>query len=726
MTQFDDERAGPAPDGSSRPDAPAGGPPSGGWGDGWDETWDDGDPTADAHLVAGGETRTRLEPVPGNEPDAEGAGAADGAYRQRLLANRYRLDSLLGRGSMGAVWKAQDVVLGRSVAVKEVLLPPTQTAEENHVARERALREARSIAALSHPNVVTLYDVVEDDGRPWVVMELVPAKSLAQIIKDDGTLPPAEAARIGVAVLAALKSAHEVGITHRDVKPGNILVSPDGRVKLADFGISRRAEDSQLTRTGLMVGSPSYIAPEVARGRPAGPAADIWGLGATLQCAVEGSPPFDMGDPVATLTAVVGEHPRPAPHAGPLRPLLERMLDKDPRSRIRPDELQDALESVAAQRPGPRPTYSPPTGPLAPLGGTAWGGQGGPSAPGRPQGATSGPVQGGTSGPAQGGTSGPMQGGHAGSAPGRRTAYVQGAYPPGPGQGRRGPEAGGTGYGGTGYRPSGYGQAGPGRPAFPTGGRPATGDHDVSAYGGDYGASSYDGGYQPITPRRERGRNLLVPVLIGVLVVALLVGGVLWWQLAGSSTGGAPSASGSATASASEPSDTSTSPTAALPTANKTTIQSGTASGAISVNGKFHPFSFTLPDGWKVGNFDEGRSEFLLAAGGEDPETMVKVTVVAEPLVESSVDEQIKSQQSQEGSPAKLPGYDNVKYEVTQQGNVLWQYTNTFKGADRRGYFYATDKGNGILWKVITAGPHDQGDKTAAVANKVIQTFQAS
>ena len=256
-----------------------------------------------AHGAAAAEAPTRLENVP------------DGADNQRLLAGRYRLEQLLGRGSMGAVWKAHDVVLRRSVAVKEVLLPPTQSAEENAISRERALREARAIAALSHPNVVTLFDVVEDDGRPWVVMELVPARSLAAIITEDGPLPPVEAARIGLAVLDALDSAHEVGITHRDVKPGNILVSRDGRVKLADFGISRKVDESQLTRTGLMVGSPSYIAPEVARGRDASRAADIWGLGATLHCAVEGEPPFDLGDPVATLTSVVGDPPRPAPPA---------------------------------------------------------------------------------------------------------------------------------------------------------------------------------------------------------------------------------------------------------------------------------------------------------------------------------------------------------------------------------------------------------------------------
>lgn len=286
------------------------------------------------------------------------------ADAQRLLAGRYRLEGLLGRGSMGAVWRAHDTILRRSVAVKEVLLPPTQTEEDNEIARERALREARAIAALSHPNVVTLYDVVEEDGRPWVVMELVPAQSLAEIIRDKGPLSPPEAARIGLAVLGALDAAHQVGITHRDVKPGNILVSTDGRVKLADFGISRKVDESQLTRTGLMVGSPSYIAPEVARGKEAGQPADIWGLGATLHCAVEGTPPFDLGDPVATLTAVVGQPPRPAPHAGPLAPVIGRMLVKDPRQRITVEDLRRSLTDVVG-RPAERTATLPAAHPLS-------------------------------------------------------------------------------------------------------------------------------------------------------------------------------------------------------------------------------------------------------------------------------------------------------------------------------------------------------------------------
>ncbi|WP_106849616.1 serine/threonine-protein kinase [Blastococcus sp. Marseille-P5729] len=630
--------------------------------------------------VAGSETRTRLEVAPDT---------------QRLLAGRYRLDALLGRGSMGAVWKAQDVVLGRAVAVKEVLLPPTQTDEENHVARQRALREARSIAALSHPNVVTLYDVVEDDGRPWVVMELVPAKSLAQIIKEDGTLAPTEAARIGVAVLAALESAHEVGIIHRDVKPGNILVPPDGRVKLADFGISRRADDSQLTRTGLMVGSPSYIAPEVARGREATSASDIWGLGATLQCAVEGAPPFDLGDPVATLTAVVGDPPRPAPHAGPLQPLLTRMLDKDPRTRIRTDELHGALQAIVDQHSAPRPSYSPPSGPLAqpmsgPMSGVispagAQGYQNRPAPQTYPGWPGAGPGQPG-SGPAQAGQpgSGPAQPGQQGAGPGQRTAYIQGPH-------------------------------GPTYAAARTL-APATGQHTGLA--AHQPATSYGRPATAHSPKKKR--NAWIPAVIGILVAALIAGGIYWFLSEKDSGSGSadPSTTGTTSVGPSESGSQTTTP----PEQNDSKIEGGTASGAIKVGEEFRPFAFTLPAGWEVGTFNDDRSEFLLSSGGEDPASMVKVTVVAGVLSAPSVDAQIKSEMGNEGSPAQLPAYQEITYEV-RNGNVLWQYSNKLKGADRRGFYYAANR-DGILWKIITAGPADQATETAAVANEIIASLQ--
>src|SRR5947207_30911 len=249
---------------------------------------------------------------------------------ERVLARRYHLRRMLGRGAMGAVWEAEDTFLRRRVAVKEVVLPPGLSPEERAVQCERTLREARAIARLGHPNVVTLFDVLDEDTRPWVVMELVPSRSLADVIKEDGPLHPLRAATVGLAVLGALEAAHAAGITHRDVKPGNILLGHDGRVKLTDFGIARAAGDTTITGTGLLIGSPSYLAPEIVRGQPASPACDIWGLGATLYAAVEGRAPFIGADAMDTLSKVVQDPPAPFGRAGPLVPALLTMLEKDP------------------------------------------------------------------------------------------------------------------------------------------------------------------------------------------------------------------------------------------------------------------------------------------------------------------------------------------------------------------------------------------------------------
>jgi eukaryotic-like serine/threonine-protein kinase len=251
----------------------------------------------------------------------------------RLVAGRYRLGAVLGRGTMGTVWSAHDEVLGRPVAIKEVLLPPGIPQAEADALRARSLREARAIAALSHPNVVTLYDVAREGAAPFVVMELVASRSLAELLLD-GALPPQRVVSIGAAVAAALQAAHAAGITHRDVKPGNVLVAHDGRIKLTDFGIARNPADRTLTATGLMLGSPAYIAPEIASGGPVNPASDLWGLGATLFAAVEGRPPYDAGTAMATVASVVqGEVPT-ASCSGPLAEVISGLMVKDPARRM--------------------------------------------------------------------------------------------------------------------------------------------------------------------------------------------------------------------------------------------------------------------------------------------------------------------------------------------------------------------------------------------------------
>src|SRR3954469_20939877 len=244
--------------------------------------------------------------------------SAEGAVGQRLVAGRYRLHPPLGRGGMGVVWAAEDELLQRAVAVKEVRFPPTVSDEERETLRERTMREARTAARLDHPCAVRVFDVCEDDDQPFIVMELLAGRSLSDIVREDGPVSPAMTAEIGLCLLDALEAAHSAGIVHRDVKPGNVVVRDDGRVTLTDFGIASTAGDPSITSTGLLLGSPAYISPERARGGSPQPASDLWSLGATLYTAVEGHPPFDKSDPFATLTAVVTEEPEPCRRAGPV------------------------------------------------------------------------------------------------------------------------------------------------------------------------------------------------------------------------------------------------------------------------------------------------------------------------------------------------------------------------------------------------------------------------
>ncbi|MFL5911954.1 MAG: serine/threonine-protein kinase, partial [Gaiellaceae bacterium] len=248
-----------------------------------------------------------------------------------VLSGRYRLVEPLATGGMGTVWRAYDDVLDRPVAVKEVLLPPRLDPEEREVLRRRTLREARAAAKLRHAAIVTIFDVIEHDDRPWIVMELVPSQSLDERIRRRGPLPPSEAAAIGLRILDALVTAQAAGVQHRDIKPANVLLADDGRVVLTDFGIARHVGDETLTSAGLLVGSPNFLAPERARGlESVGLQSDLWSLGATLYTAVEGHPPFERNGPLPTLTAVVMDEPPPPRHAGPLRAVIDGLLVKNP------------------------------------------------------------------------------------------------------------------------------------------------------------------------------------------------------------------------------------------------------------------------------------------------------------------------------------------------------------------------------------------------------------
>jgi serine/threonine protein kinase len=272
-----------------------------------------------------------------------------------LLAQRYRLLTEVGRGGMGTVWHARDEVLGRDVAVKEVILPHGFSDEERVVQHKRTFREARTAARLSHPGVVTVYDVVEEDGRPWIVMELIRARSLDEHIDQDGPLEPVRVAEIGLQVANALTVAHEAGILHRDVKPSNVLVGESRSVRavLTDFGVARAHSDSTITQVGGLIGSPAYIAPERASGQPASAASDLWSLGATLYRAVEGKSPFERPEMVASLIAVLNDDPVPMEQAGPLQPVIEGLLRKDPNERLTAAAITAMLERIVADDGGP-------------------------------------------------------------------------------------------------------------------------------------------------------------------------------------------------------------------------------------------------------------------------------------------------------------------------------------------------------------------------------------
>ncbi|MFE7132221.1 protein kinase [Streptomyces sp. NPDC057638] len=309
---------------------------------------------------------------------------------------------------MGTVWRAEDETLGRTVAVKELRFPNSIDDEEKRRLITRTLREAKAIARIRDNSAVTVFDVVDEDDRPWIVMELVEGKSLAEVIREDGTLTPRRAAEVGLAILDVLSSAHREGILHRDVKPSNVMIAHDGRVVLTDFGIAQVEGDPSITSTGMLVGAPSYISPERARGHRPGPAADLWSLGGLIYASVEGFPPYDKGSAIATLTAVMTEPLDPPKHAGPLEEVIYGLLAKDPAQRLDDVTARTMLTKVIhapeVARPAPvdatqamvLPTIPPPTRPQErvrpPAAPRAQGGRDGYGAPSGPGARPRGPV----------------------------------------------------------------------------------------------------------------------------------------------------------------------------------------------------------------------------------------------------------------------------------------------------------------------------------------------
>ncbi|WBO64349.1 serine/threonine-protein kinase [Streptomyces camelliae] len=587
--------------------------------------------------------------------EAERAGTSRQETRQdkserRLLAGRYRLGDVLGRGGMGTVWRAEDETLGRTVAVKELRFPSNIDEEEKRRLITRTLREAKAIARIRNNSAVTVFDVVDEDDRPWIVMELVEGKSLAEVIREDGLLEPKRAAEVGLAVLDVLRSAHREGILHRDVKPSNVLIAEDGRVVLTDFGIAQVEGDPSITSTGMLVGAPSYIAPERARGHKPGPAADLWSLGGLLYAAVEGVPPYDKGSAIATLTAVMTEPLEEPKHAGPLRDVIYGLLTKDPAKRV-DDAGARAMFNKVIHAPEPEPMDATRVVPLPPQPGPAEGKRGEEAAE-KLRGALRSVRKAAGAASAAAGTRTKSGGGDAGAPAAGGSAGTNASA----GAGRSGGPVGGRPVGTSGPASAGGSVAGGARPAAPaaasasggTGGSGAapTARSASGAAGGPNSSSTKPSSGWPVMPPpdldlppRPVPRAPLtdvVPkrtlVIIAVVVVLAVLGTVLAFALnsggkddngsgaksavsasastkesrgtgSAARTGGAsPSSAGTGTPSDSKP-DGSASPSAA-----------GSAP-VVSTRKGGQGYSIGLPKGWSYKSSDDAGDRYTGPGG---------------------------------------------------------------------------------------------------------------
>jgi len=271
--------------------------------------------------------------------------------QQRVLAGRYAMLEEIGRGGMGVVWLAEDRTIGRRVAIKELHLPAGVPLDERKVLEERVLREARTAGRLNDPSVVTVYDVLQSSGATYIVMELIQAPTLAAIVANQGPLSEGAVARIAEQLLSALEAAHAAGVVHRDVKPSNIMVAPNGRVKLTDFGIAQSVDDPRLTTSGVLIGSPTYLAPELIRGAQADSGSDLWALAASLFYAVEGHSAFERSSTAATMHAIVSEVPYLTRCRGPLASVIMGLLNPTPQARLSTQQVRGLLAQAVQGHP---------------------------------------------------------------------------------------------------------------------------------------------------------------------------------------------------------------------------------------------------------------------------------------------------------------------------------------------------------------------------------------
>jgi hypothetical protein len=590
---------------------------------------------------------------------------------------------------MGRVWRAHDDLLHRDVAVKEVIFPPGLTTTERDVLYERTLREARSAARLSHRGIVTVHDVVEEDGRPWIVMEFVPARSLQDVIDQDGPLPARQVAEIGRQMLAALRAAHAAGVLHRDVKPANVLLdtrgADDTRVVITDFGIARVEGEATLTQTGMVLGSPAYIAPERARGEHASVASDLWALGATLYAACEGYAPHDRAEAVAVLAAVLTQDPNPPGKAGPLAPVVMGLLARDPDARLTAERAAEDLEraagSLAAGPPGTGPATSGAPDGLTMLD---------PATMRLPE-----PRH--LAGPESGVGSDQDSGAGTGQAQRDRPHLPAGrAYPAGgpiPGRGpypEAGPAQANHPYPGAGPAAGNHPYPGPDRPPYVTDGQTASNP------------------MHPPGENRRPSRRLLLPVTLAMLVVTAVTVG---FMLRHTDHGAKPSP-------VQRPTGTPTGGPTTVPTRGQ--AGPSTPPGFQRITGP-DGATFAIPSGWTRQVMGDASIRWT------DPSTGAQVQVDSIPWGVSDPVQHWKSLSQEIKDKHRLPGYRPQRFgdRYTYRGWVGADFEYTWTSTDY-GTMRGFDRGftaNGHQYAVLVAAPASRWSSYSGLPAQLLASF---
>jgi eukaryotic-like serine/threonine-protein kinase len=616
---------------------------------------------------------------------------------ERLIADRYALAVPIGQGGMGVVWRARDTLLGREVAIKEVRLPPTIPDSERSSMRARVLREARAAARLNHPGVVTLYDVINEQGHAFIVMELISAPTLAQVVAKQGPLDPRRAARIGSQVAAALAAAHQAGIVHRDVKPANVMVVGDG-ARLTDFGIARVKGDPKLTSTGLIVGSPAYMAPEQASGAAAGPEADLWGLGATLYYAVEGRPPFERDGQIAVLTAVVNDAPRAPERSGELGPVIAALLSKDPAQRPGAAELHELLDRAANAEPAAATVTLPAPG-LVPVDPTPPASQGNGS---RPEATGQQPAEPEVEPPE-------ATAGDTGQLP--RLDELPAALPPPPPGKPAAPRPGPT-------RPRNQGpnHVRPDQPTRPSG--PGSGPSRQHP--------SMSGAAIAALPGRVLGGDrrplaIALLVVVALLVAAFAVGNAF---RSGGQPGSDRSRASATTKATTAPSRAPASTKPGTSTAPKTTAPpaaGGAPAGWTTLRNPAGAYSFAYPPGWRASSQSDSLHTAIASGPGGQAFKVQSTDHPSDPM---------QAWADQERSFSSRPGYQRIRLESGQYHGLdaaIWEFTQ-LEGGQRVHKLDITFKRGDGRWgyAVLLQSPESSWSRTSGLAGQFERGFSTS